>query len=254
VIRFLYVVAVVILMLLPMMDGCNRADHRERLAQHYRLEKPDGAGPFPAVMMVPGCSGFHAGFAKKHYDAVQKRLVDLGFVTLRVDYLAVRNADNCTSVMAREVADDIRVATEYLRQQPFVKRGAINLMGWSYGAAGALQAVRRTEKKDPVQADAVVVYYPYCREVEQKWDSEVPVLVLVGEEDNIAPLENCKKIFPAEPTSRLLIRVYEGAHHSFDIQELPAEMQHPLLQYGTMGYNETAAKASWIEVTKFLLR
>jgi dienelactone hydrolase len=248
--QFLYIVTSLILTLVLMIGGC--ADHRERLAQHYRLEKPDGAGPFPAVMMVPGCSGFHAGFAKKHYDAVQRRLVDLGFVTLRVDYLAARNADNCSSVMAREVADDIRIATEYLRQQPFVKRGAINLMGWSYGAAGALQAVRRTKNGGPVQVDAVVVYYPYCREVEEKWESELPVLVLVGEEDNIAPFDSCKRIFPTVPSDRLVIRLYQDAHHCFDIQELPAEMPHPLLQYLTLGYNETAAKAAWIEVTNFL--
>jgi dienelactone hydrolase len=253
VIRFPYIVAFLILTVIPMMGGCNSGDHRERLAKHYRLEKPDGTGPFPAVMMVPGCSGFHADFAKGHYDGVQSRLVDLGFVTLRVNYLAARNADSCfPDIIAREVADDIHIAADYLRQQSFVKKGAINLIGWSFGAAAALEALGRTENIDPVQIAAVVVYYPYCREVKQKWNSEIPLLVLVGALDNIAPLDSCKQIFPAVSSDRLVIRVYKDAHHCFDFQGIPAEMQHPLIPYGTIGYNEAAAKAAWIEVTNFL--
>ncbi|MEJ2170823.1 MAG: hypothetical protein P8X90_35475, partial [Desulfobacterales bacterium] len=77
---------------------------RERLSKHYRLEKPEGKGPFPAVIMVPGCSGFDAKFAKAHYDRVQRRLVDMGFVTLRVNYQAARNVANCTEVTSEAVA------------------------------------------------------------------------------------------------------------------------------------------------------
>jgi len=51
--------------------AADKADHKERLSKHYRLEKPDGAGPFPAVMLVPGCSGFDADFQKEFYDSVK---------------------------------------------------------------------------------------------------------------------------------------------------------------------------------------
>jgi dienelactone hydrolase len=227
-----------------MMDGCNSAEHRERLAKHYQLEKPDGAAPFPAVMMVPGCSGFDRELLKKHYDAVQSKFVKLGFVTLRVDYPAARSADSCwPDVMTREVADDICIAAEFLRQQPFVKEGTINLIGWSYGGGGALHALGRSQNRNPVQVDAMVVYYPYCREVKQKLDSEIPLLVLVGAVDNVAPLGECKDIFPTAPSHEPVIRVYEDAHHSFDFEELPAEMED---EFGTIGYNEAAAKAAWL--------
>ena len=222
--------------------------HQESLSKHYRLEKPKGAGPFPAVMMVPGCSGFE--FGKEHYNSVQKRLVELGFVTLRVDYLAARNVSSCANaVSTEEVAADIGIAAGYLKEQTFVKKDSLNVLGWSYGAAGALQALGRTYNREPVKVDAVVAYYPYCDAVQQRWDSEAPVLVLVGMLDNAAPERNCTRFFSGLPDERLTIRSYENAHHGFDNFTLPAEKQY---SFGTLGYNKAAAESAWMEVTNFL--
>ena len=230
----------------------DNSDHRELLSKHYQLQKPDGRGPFPAVILVPGCSGFNANFAKAHYDDVQSQLLEMGFVTLRVDYLAVRDVPICwPSVTTEDIANDISIAAEYLRQQPFVKKGSINVMGWSYGGAGALQALTRTEGRDPVDVNAVVAYYPACEHT-KKWDSEitVPVLVLVGKIDDTAPFWQCEETF-GDMTKRhnLTAREYENAHHCFDISALPAEKPY---KFGTIGYNKAAAKSAWKEVTKFL--
>ncbi len=230
----------------------DKADHRELLSKHYRLQKPDGQGPFPAVILVPGCSGFNANFAKAHYDEVESKLSEMGFVTLRVDYLAVRDVPICwPHVSTEEIANDISIAAEYLRQQTFVRKGSINVMGWSYGAAGALQSLTRTDGRDPVQVNAVVAYYPACEHA-QKWDSEitVPVLVLVGKIDDTAPFWQCEETF-GDMTKRhnLTVREYENAHHCFDISALPAKKPY---KFGTIGYNKAAAKSAWKEVTKFL--
>ena len=239
-----------IFVFIPTIHAADNADHREVLSKHYRLEKPDGAGPFPAVMLVSGCSGFDAKFAKGHYDHVQSRLVELGFVTLRVNYLAARNASSCwPDVPLEDVASDISIAAEYLRQQPFVKKGAMNVLGWSYGGGSALKALGRTENRKPVQVDTVVVYYPYCK-FTQKWDSKVPILVLFGAIDNVAPLSEWEILFNDLPKrDKVTVRVYDDAHHAFDNFELPAEMQY---RFGTLGYNEAAAKSAWMEVTNFL--
>ena len=64
------------------------------------------------------------------YDGVQSQLVEMGFVTLRVNYLAVRDVPICwPRVSTEDIASDISIAAEYLRQQPFVKKGAISVMG-----------------------------------------------------------------------------------------------------------------------------
>jgi dienelactone hydrolase len=244
----LVIVLLIALVSFAFAQTADNTGHQERLSKHYRLEKPKGAGPFPAVMMVPGCSGFE--FAKEHYDSVQKRLVELGFVTLRVDYLAARNVSSCANaVSTEEVAADIGIAAGYLKEQTFVKKDSLNVLGWSYGAAGALQALGRTYNREPVKVDAVVAYYPACDYVQQRWDSEAPVLVLVGMIDNVAPERRCMRFFSGLPDERLTIRSYEDAHHGFDDFTLPAEMQY---RFGTLGYNKAAAESAWKEVVSFL--
>lgn len=235
-------------------QAADNTGHQERLSKHYRLEKPKGTGPFPAVMIVPGCSGFHADFQKEFYNEVQKRLVELGYVTLRVDYLAARNLSSCANdmviaVSAEEVAADIAIAAGYLKEQTFVKKDRLNVLGWSYGAACALQALGRNYNREPVKVDAVVAYYPYCAAIQQRWDSEAPVLVLVGMLDNAASERNCTRFFSGLPDERLTIRSYENAHHGFDNFTLPAEKQY---SFGTLGYNKAAAESAWMEVTNFL--
>ena len=248
----LIIAAIVALLFFTDTHAENRAGHLELLSQHFRLEKPKGEGPFPAVIMVSGCSGFDADFAKAHYDSVQRQLVDLGFATLRVDFLSVRNANSCAqNLSASDIADDICIVAEYLHSRTFVKKGAINLLAWSYGAAGAIWSLRRTPNRAPAIVDAVIVYYPSC-EFAPRWESEVPVLVLAGSLDNVAPFRECEILFAHLPKSnKLTVRVYDGAHHDFDNSALPSEMQY---RHGTLGYNETAAKSAWNEVLVFLKR
>jgi len=110
-------------------------------------------------------------------------------------------------------------------------------------------ALRPTESQSSIQINAVVAYYPAC-DYARNWESEVPVLILGGSLDDIAPFSKCETIFRALPKSnKLTVRVYDGAHHSFDNADLPNEMEHG---FGTIGYNEAAAKSAWMEVTKFL--
>lgn len=202
-------------------------------------------------MMVPGYGGFDAELRKKTYDNVQKQFVELGFVTLRVNYLAVRNFNTGLNVPTNLIAGDICIAAEYLKQQSFIKKGAINVIGWSWGGASALRALRRTGSREPAQVDAVVAYYPYCVAA-RHWNSEVPVLVLHGAMDNVATSTSCEYIFSrlANP-DRLTFRLYDDAHHCFDFSELPAKMEY---QFGTIGYNKVAAEAAWIDVENFLKR
>ena len=249
--RYIGITLIFILAVASVIHADENTNHKEALSKHYRLEKPDGEGPFPAVIMVSGCSGFESEFGKKHYDDVQRQLVEYGFITMRVNYLAARGIKNCLEVTANAVAGDICIAAEFLKQQPFVKKGAINVIGWSYGGASSFRALRRTGSREPAQVDAVVAYYPYCVAA-RKWTSEVPVLVLHGSIDSVATYTSCEYIFSrlCKP-DRLTLKLYNDAHHCFDIPELPGEMEY---EFGTLGYNEKAAKAAWIEVEKFLKR
>ncbi len=40
-------------------------EHETRLEELYDLRKPEGSGPFPLVVLVPGCSGFKWAFYER---------------------------------------------------------------------------------------------------------------------------------------------------------------------------------------------
>jgi len=46
--------------------ACNPATIQKGLKPDYRLLRAEGAGPFPALMLVPGCRGLDPSRLPKH--------------------------------------------------------------------------------------------------------------------------------------------------------------------------------------------
>ena len=57
----------------------DNASKIDQLSKHFRMEKPEGKGPFPAVMLVPGCRGFELKSMKSQYDRVQSILGKISY-------------------------------------------------------------------------------------------------------------------------------------------------------------------------------
>jgi dienelactone hydrolase len=70
-----------------------------RAVDRFRTVKPDGAGPFPAVLFVSGCSGFAPSFAPSAYERPAERLRTAGYVVTYVDYLAARGLKTCADAL-----------------------------------------------------------------------------------------------------------------------------------------------------------
>jgi dienelactone hydrolase len=215
---------------------------KKELSSYMETTTPKGAGPFPAVMMVSGCSGFNFG-GGGFYDDVQANITKLGFVVVRVDSLRFRGKSRCNGgvVSAREQVADIQAASAYLQGQKNIKQGAINLLGWSWGGKGALAAAMVGKA-----IDAAVAYYPACENLSSN-SVTVPTLILHGAADNAAKPALCDSIVAKSKT--LTRRLYPGAHHAFDNPALDPPKEY---QFGTIGYNKSAAEAAWIELAKFL--
>ena len=247
-------------------------NHEARLAAFYDLKKPEGSGPFPAVVAVPGCSGFYkkrrfytkedfhteGGFPTKEGELLYNRalsdLRDAGFVTIRVDYLSARNLESCypgyLAVTEDEVVADILLAIKHLLDVGFVKASSINILGWSYGGGCALQTLSKMPARPDIKIGAVAAYYPNCRRVD-KWSVPVPVLLLLAGEDNICPTIYCKWLLTERVSEYIQIEEYPGAYHAFDVSGLPPKTEY---QHGTIGYNREAAEKSWSALMKFLVR
>ncbi len=132
------------------------------------LRRPVGAGPFPAIAMLHGCSGLRtrtgAVQAKPRFWA--EHLHGLGYVTLLVDSFTTRGIDEvCTGrhllSPVRDRADDARGALRYLQALPGVRADRVGLLGWSNGAAATLSTLF-DEGSAERDFRAAVAFYPNC--------------------------------------------------------------------------------------------
>jgi len=214
--------------------------------------KPDGTGPFPALVIMPTCTG--------HLNSVNtfdwaRRAVALGYAALVVDPLASRGVDsNCErplSVPASRLLKDAFDAAEHLRNQPFVDPKSIGLLGFSQGAIiglGAAGAVySHPPGSDPFRA--IVSVYPVClyddfpmpgksQPVDMPFVPEkivVPLLVEIGDEDTRGgpPMSGCptlleKRKVDGDPVNYIIYH----ATHVWDHRELASGEEHVRGVYG----------------------
>src|SRR5688572_12091029 len=110
----------------------------------YRVFRPDGAGPYPAIAFVSGCSGFAPVGARKFYERTAEKLRGQGYVVLFVDYVGRRGLQNCARapmVTEGDAARDPVAAVTWLRSQESVDKARISALGWSYGGGAVLVAL-----------------------------------------------------------------------------------------------------------------
>jgi dienelactone hydrolase len=209
-----------------------------------RVWHPAGDGPHPAVLFVPGCSGFAAANGVSVYDERAQALQAAGYFVVYVDYIGRRMQTNCAHVLPAEVAKDILEAAARARNQPGVDASRISVIGWSYGAGGILAAMRSVPS-DALIAKAVL-YYPVCRGA-PPWSDSATGLMLLGAKDDIALPALCGRVSNDVPPDRLRVITYPSARHGFDMQGFPTDAPS-----GAPAYNAEAAKASWAAVMDFL--
>lgn len=188
---------------------------------------PPGTGPFPAVLVMHGCSGI-----RDHHRSWAGRLTEWGYAAALVDSFRPRNANStCYNKMSSPRpslrAQDAFNAAIYLRTLPTIQPDHIGIIGFSAGGTTALvtalaSGLPTDRGGRPFQA--AVAYYPGCLlkmpGVPEKILGELAsdVLILIGENDDRTPAPDCLKYvelqsgFSRAPT----IKVYPGAVHSFD--------------------------------------
>ncbi len=201
---------------------------------HGTLYKPDGDGPFPAVVALHDCSGLtHRPAAEAQlYSEWASLLVTKGFIVLFPDSFGSRGlGSQCRETerkvhARRERVADANAARRWLQSQSYVKGDHISLLGWSNGGSAALWTVRPTTKPKDDGADfrSAVALYPSCRRLrETAWSARVPTLILTGSADDLSPASVCQQMVAGARgrTARAEIVVYPGALHEFDRANTP---------------------------------
>ena len=216
-----------------------------------RLFKPEGKGPFAAVVMLHGCGGL---VSSKGEISPRKKMwaeifAGMGYVALLPDSFRPRGHGSLCKVKIRPVEPDRERpydaygALKWLQAQPFVKPDKVALAGWSNGAMTLLWTLKDDAKARPLELahDFVVGVgiYPACGDVRKTYyKPKVPVLLQVGTNDDFTPPKPCLglvKDVNGRGGPRMEIDAYEGAVHGFDHPNAPVRkvvVRHSSLRTG----------------------
>ncbi len=206
------------------------------------LYRPQGNGPFPAIVALHGCDGLAgqslagqpAPLALRYRDWGE-RLAGGGFVVLFPDSFGARGIGaQCegqrTRGLERERVGDADAARHWLQQQSYVAADRVSLIGWANGGVAALWAVRPRGRKKDARPDfrSAVAFYPGCRRLrDTAWSARLPTLILIGARDDWTPAGACEQMVAGARgrTARASIVVYPGAYHDFDHPDLPLQQR-----------------------------
>ncbi|MBI3030574.1 MAG: dienelactone hydrolase family protein [Candidatus Rokubacteria bacterium] len=188
------------------------------------LTFPPGLGPFPAVVLMHGCSGLPSR-AIGGWDPL---LRSWGYATFVLDSFRGRGLQEvCTNALAltanRRIPDAYG-ALRILATHPKIDLDRIVLMGFSHGGIATLGAAtewaRRTYAIDgQATFRAFLPFYPYCNAVipEMTWGF-APVRIHIGELDDWTPARTCVSLVATARSAgaNADITVYKNALHGFD--------------------------------------
>jgi dienelactone hydrolase len=196
------------------------------------LFRPEGAGPFPGVVLLSGCSGLQRLTGYRRW---VDRLVSWGYVVLAVDSLGLRGVSYCENRMQNDRATgagDAYGALRFLKERADVLPDQIGAVGFSYGANALFMAIaangedRSLRSIDftfpavrPYAFRAAVAFYP--THVSRHLRFSVPLLVLDGDSDRFNTAMDLWWMAEAgrrlgDPTQ---LHIYLFATHGFDMEE-----------------------------------
>jgi dienelactone hydrolase len=236
------------------------------------VRRPDGPGPFPAVVILHGCGGI-----SPQLERWSRWFADHGYVGMVVDSFGPRKVKgDC----APESPDDIPVtarlddalgALRWLQTQPDVRKDRIGAIGFSQGGVFAMSVVNgpslqraaaRGVKVEPGFAAAVGVYPGGCKSLIPQLAVK-PLLVLIGGADDWTPPSFCQQMVDSMKSrgADVSIVVYPGAYHYFDVKGQKLEYldyvgndTKPGGRGATVSYQKEAATDAFKQVERFFGR
>ena len=160
------------------------------------LMKPEGVGPFPAIVALHGCNGLlKEGALVAREAAWTQHLTSHGYVVLFPDSFGPRDVTSDCEGRVRAWAErsyDAYGGLRYLQAQPFVLGERIGLMGWSHGGGTVVFAI--------------------------DWKPDISFLLEIGAQDDSIQSAPCIERTRSARAggAPMQMKVYDGAVHDFD--------------------------------------
>lgn len=236
-------------------EGTSLIGSRSLMLKGY-LRRPAGAGPFPAVVLLPGCNGV----AEPLDQNWGVRLAEWGYLTLTVDSVSPRGLKNiCGGGGRPDMQFDAYRALDFLAGKEFVDAKRAAVLGFSYGGFLGLSAIENgpVEQAAKNRFAAAAAFYPRCLGI--KGPMTAPSLILIGEKDDWTPVDECRKLAsgqddvgmsrPKDFGVPLKLIVLADAYHAYDVPWL----EKPVSYFGHhLVYNKTATEQSSEALREFL--
>jgi dienelactone hydrolase len=232
-----------------------------------RVVRPDGAGPFAAVVWMHSCAGLVRG--ARHAEDWTRRLLKMGYVVATPDSFSERGyptgvCGNGGLVPAETRAGDAYAALRTLETRTDVVADRIGLIGFSHGGWTVLAAMdegvaARVGAGAQHGFAAAVAFYSECAAGSwtRAYRAAAPLLILSGELDDWTPAAPCQRLADRarEQGQPMSIVVYPGAYHSFDtynpVMRIPEARQG---RGATIGGDAKAREDSIKQVEAFFAR
>lgn len=227
--------------------------------------KPEGAGPFPALVWMHHCSALAQD---PNIVFWARESVARGYVAFMVDSLGPRNVETICYGMLGDInfergTKDALQAAEHLRRFDFVDPNRIAVSGFSWGgmigAMASSKVVAEALKPAEKRFAAAVAFYPACVKGlgVARADVDRPLLLLMGDADKESPPQECVDGFAAAKAANAPIdwHIYPGMTHCWD-----CKAQDGLKRRDARGtevvyrYNEAATKDAANRTFEFLGR
>jgi carboxymethylenebutenolidase len=215
--------------------------------------RPEGAGPFPGLVLIPDVRGL-----SEHYRDVARRFAAEGFFTLAIDLYSREGAPHLPDMEAvfrwlRELPDprvlaDLDGAVRCLAARADVRADRVGITGFCMGGQYALLAACRVDG-----LAACVSWYGMLRYAEKTAAKPAsplelaprlrcPYLGLFGAEDAIIPLADVEELRAILDRAHKphAIHIYQGAGHAFFNDTRPDS------------YRPDAAADAWPRALRFL--
>jgi dienelactone hydrolase len=236
------------------------------------LYKPEGMGPFPALVLLHQCGGlvFRGDRPNASMFEWSREGLDRGYVVLVLDSFGQRGVDTvCLGPKgdifpSRGVRDALQAAA-HLRALPYVDKRRVAFAGYSWGGGVGLllsssEAARAVRISD--RFDAAASFYPPCRSYPKVGDPyswvlagiDRPLLVLLGGKDNETPPEECVGDLSPHQAKGVPIEwhLYAQATHCWDCKQLhgfkKVDIRGSNIEYR---YDEAVTRDSVLRVFSF---
>ncbi len=237
--------------LAPLLAACagqERYDARmaayDQIKPTIDIRVPQGTGPFPAVVLLHNCAGLEGERGAQITHDWANFLIANGYAVVMPDSFIPRSlrggvcerpGSQWPSAYVR--GGDAYIALRAAQADSRIDAKRIAVMGGSNGGVATFAAANADMIKEnnwlaPSQPGFVqaIAFYPECGISYGDWQvttrrpftasgrfrPAMPVLILIGALDNWTPVSACEEMLKASAGEAIEMKVYPGAHHSFD--------------------------------------